>query len=522
MKVTPQIITFIVLVTVGWYTYENHQPFQALIDDIIGYAGLDEDTKRTKPPARYVKEDVQAPATEIDKVDEQLESPAQDIAVTESGEPSSMKQQAAPVFPEVQPETEPAEKTEPVQKQELVDTQPVAENVDVVGGVKFPPLPETQAPEVSLDDQPVVQPGQPQITDQPVELNIPTVEKDQIAAPTAISPEPAGDAVVEQAATAPVQQPAAVMPVEEQGAQPSTQLMQPADESQPAEKVLPTVKDQQQEDRSGYRTRSPEEIKALEDAGTVSETPVTTGSADAVIEQAASAPVPQPVPVTPAEEQGTESSAQRMPPLDETQPADTALPTVKDPQQEDRSGYRARSPEEIKALEDAGTVSEIPMTTGSSSRQPDHQSEATQNIADTTFSNVPQEQIADVSMYRTEQETPIDKMAGIPDPGAPDRELEELFNARDIWEQGDHDLAMKTYSELMMSYPGNPDFPGELGNIYFSKGLTDQAVDAYTEALNRLLEANDLRRAWSLYSAIKKIAPERAAQLEGQFLQIQN
>ena len=40
MKVVPQIITFLVLVAIGWYAYDSHEPFRKLVDDIVEVAGV--------------------------------------------------------------------------------------------------------------------------------------------------------------------------------------------------------------------------------------------------------------------------------------------------------------------------------------------------------------------------------------------------------------------------------------------------------------------------------------------------
>jgi tetratricopeptide (TPR) repeat protein len=69
------------------------------------------------------------------------------------------------------------------------------------------------------------------------------------------------------------------------------------------------------------------------------------------------------------------------------------------------------------------------------------------------------------------------------------------------------------YLELMQEFQNHPDFAGELGNIYFSKGQTELAVRAYSEAFFRLLKNNDHERAEQVLGIIYNIDQEQAALL---------
>ena len=40
MKVVPQIITFLVLVAIGWFAYDSHEAFHDLVNDIVDVAGV--------------------------------------------------------------------------------------------------------------------------------------------------------------------------------------------------------------------------------------------------------------------------------------------------------------------------------------------------------------------------------------------------------------------------------------------------------------------------------------------------
>jgi tetratricopeptide (TPR) repeat protein len=95
--------------------------------------------------------------------------------------------------------------------------------------------------------------------------------------------------------------------------------------------------------------------------------------------------------------------------------------------------------------------------------------------------------------------------------------LSGLAAARATWHQGNHDKAISMYLELMREFENHPDFAGELGNIYFSKGEIDMAIKAYSEAYVRLLKNNDQERAEQVLGIIYNLDQEQAAMLRDYF-----
>jgi tetratricopeptide (TPR) repeat protein len=91
--------------------------------------------------------------------------------------------------------------------------------------------------------------------------------------------------------------------------------------------------------------------------------------------------------------------------------------------------------------------------------------------------------------------------------------LAGLAAARAAWQQGDHDQAVKLYDQLIREYKNHPDFAGELGNIYFSRGQMELAVNAYSEAFLRLLRNNDFERAQHVLGIVYNIDRGQAASL---------
>ena len=95
--------------------------------------------------------------------------------------------------------------------------------------------------------------------------------------------------------------------------------------------------------------------------------------------------------------------------------------------------------------------------------------------------------------------------------------LNGLQAARAAWHQGDHDKAIQLYVQLMQEYNNHPDFAGELGNIYFTKGQTELAVKAYSEAFLRLIRNKDFTRAQQVLLIVYNIDQEQAAALKEYF-----
>ncbi len=95
--------------------------------------------------------------------------------------------------------------------------------------------------------------------------------------------------------------------------------------------------------------------------------------------------------------------------------------------------------------------------------------------------------------------------------------LSGLAAARAAWHQGNHDKAISMYLELMREFQNHPDFAGELGNIYFSRGDIDMAVKAYSEAYVRLLKNNDQERAEQVLGIVYNLDQEQAAMLRDYF-----
>lgn len=95
--------------------------------------------------------------------------------------------------------------------------------------------------------------------------------------------------------------------------------------------------------------------------------------------------------------------------------------------------------------------------------------------------------------------------------------LTGLRTARQAWQEGHEQEAIDYYLYLMNEYRNHPDFAGELGNIYFSQGKIELAVNAYSEAVVRLMKNGDIERARKTHAIIHNLDQEQSAILQEYF-----
>jgi hypothetical protein len=96
------------------------------------------------------------------------------------------------------------------------------------------------------------------------------------------------------------------------------------------------------------------------------------------------------------------------------------------------------------------------------------------------------------------------------------RAYESLAAAREAFWLRDYAEAEGHYRELTEMEPDNPDWYGELGNMYFSQGQWEQAAAAYYEAGVRLLKAGMLEQARQMVNVIRGLNGTGAEDLETQ------
>ena len=94
------------------------------------------------------------------------------------------------------------------------------------------------------------------------------------------------------------------------------------------------------------------------------------------------------------------------------------------------------------------------------------------------------------------------------------RQGDLLNQARRAYWNDEPDSAVSLYETLIQEFPHNPDYLGELGNVYFQQGNKALAAQAYFEAAVRLENQGERSRAERLQELLQKIDPAYATALD--------
>jgi tetratricopeptide (TPR) repeat protein len=100
------------------------------------------------------------------------------------------------------------------------------------------------------------------------------------------------------------------------------------------------------------------------------------------------------------------------------------------------------------------------------------------------------------------------------DSGEPETPYNVLAKAREAYWLRDFATAEQQYKKLTQLEPANPDGYGELGNMYFSRGMWDEAANAYYEAGVRLLDEGLIVQARQMVDVIRGLNGNQADELD--------
>jgi tetratricopeptide (TPR) repeat protein len=106
--------------------------------------------------------------------------------------------------------------------------------------------------------------------------------------------------------------------------------------------------------------------------------------------------------------------------------------------------------------------------------------------------------------------------AGADDSAETETPYRVLASAREAYWLRDFPTAEQQYKKLIQLEPDNPDGYGELGNMYFSRGMWDEAADAYYEAGVRLLDEGLVVQARQMVDVIRGLNGSQADKLDAQ------
>ncbi len=90
---------------------------------------------------------------------------------------------------------------------------------------------------------------------------------------------------------------------------------------------------------------------------------------------------------------------------------------------------------------------------------------------------------------------------------------ELLIQARRAYWNGNIRLAVRNYQRLIDTYPDHPDYPGELGNIYYEQGARQLAASFYLDSARLLLERGERSRAQALAEILDGLDAAAAGEL---------
>lgn len=111
--------------------------------------------------------------------------------------------------------------------------------------------------------------------------------------------------------------------------------------------------------------------------------------------------------------------------------------------------------------------------------------------------------------------------AGTRDAGEPGQEQELLSQARQAYWQHNYDDAEAAYRQLLEINPDNPDWYGELGNLYYATGKWKLAGEAYYQAATRLWQTGRTAQLGYLLRVLKGLDPDLADKLEQEMQQVE-
>jgi tetratricopeptide (TPR) repeat protein len=90
----------------------------------------------------------------------------------------------------------------------------------------------------------------------------------------------------------------------------------------------------------------------------------------------------------------------------------------------------------------------------------------------------------------------------------------DLVRARKAYWANDYARAIDEYQRLIKRHPQNPDYLGELGNIYYTLNNDQRAAELYFEAAMLFLQQNNEQHARSLLAPITALNRELGERLQ--------
>jgi TolA-binding protein len=99
------------------------------------------------------------------------------------------------------------------------------------------------------------------------------------------------------------------------------------------------------------------------------------------------------------------------------------------------------------------------------------------------------------------------------------RQNDRLFDARQAFWARDYQTAIGHYQQLIKQYPENPDYYGELGNVYYTMNDYNNAAELYFRTAQLLLRQGQRDAAGQLLSPLNAMNRELGDKLKRNLMQ---
>ena len=199
-----------------------------------------------------------------------------------------------------------------------------------------------------------------------------------------------------------------------------------------------------------------------------------------------------------------EQAYQQLLKIDTQQVALTAKESVTQPQKPVQEKAIIEKPNKVTVTEDAQPGSTILSTLDA---KPEHQ-----------------EKNLNFAVKLADDLIPVQASISGPAPAVPDMDKRDVVNAatqdemlqqaRQAYWNKEYTLSIEIYSSLIGQNSENPDYRGELGNIYYAMNDYPNASDLFYQAAQLLISQNQTERAQLLVSPITAMNRELGSQLE--------
>jgi tetratricopeptide (TPR) repeat protein len=196
---------------------------------------------------------------------------------------------------------------------------------------------------------------------------------------------------------------------------------------------------------------------------------------------------------------------------------DTAAPAA-----ESGAGTQAEPPAEaepVTAAADSGADAGEAVTAAPEQQQPSPATPAAQNPSEEPVPVAPARETDAAAETPAAPQPPAGETPPQQAEDARRQLQQQLEQARVLYWRKDMRGAELIYASLTQAHPQDPDVWGEAGNFYYSLQQREQAAEAYSRAIDLLLQQGEQQRAGQLLGVMHELDEDKARTLEMQLQQ---